>query len=68
MLKKSKCSKCRRLYIVETDSDNTCRIDRKRIYPAQESVPKQIGICCFLCKCGALIHESVKDAEFGRIL
>lgn len=37
-IKKSKCRECGELYIIETDSDRTCRADRKRVYPANGAV------------------------------
>jgi hypothetical protein len=59
----SKCT-CGEEYVIETNSETSCRSDGKRIYPVGCT---NEGLCVFRChKCGKCVDETVKGAEFDN--
>lgn len=64
-IRKAKCS-CGQPVLIEFDSKQTCRRDKKRIfYPDQ---PDIAGLCVFRCKsCHEPIGDTCPDAAYGEV-
>jgi hypothetical protein len=60
MITESKCT-CGQKFLIEHNSENYFRRDRKRIF---YSLDESKGICVFRCRnCLAPVHETVPGAE-----
>lgn len=62
-ISESRC-KCGQRFLIEHDSDLSCRRDRKRIYYPDDDT---YGLNAFRCRvCGGVVDETVAGAEYGK--
>ena len=57
----SEC-RCGEKIMIEFGSNNTARVDKKRVFYKED---KRENVCVFRCRnCSECVHESVPGAEF----